>query len=167
VIGGGGTSGGGSAGMSGAGGSSSGGGGSGGTTGGSSGSSGMSGVGGTSGGGAAGTSGTFGGGAGGVAGTGGAPIDAGDPCPTLLAEVQAKLVEARRCCPACGAAYQCTGVADGVCCDVTVQNAASPATTSYLAALDKYTAQGCIPVCTRALCPVVPSGVCGLDGYCQ
>jgi hypothetical protein len=131
-------------------------GGAGGSVGGSSGSSGVGGSAGTTGG----TVGTTGG-TGGVGGTTGGAGGAGggDSCQALLADVQTKLIAAKKCCPVC-AALQCVAVVPGVCCDETVASSETPETQAYLIALKAFYAAGCSVDCPEIVCPNAPSYLC-------
>jgi hypothetical protein len=104
------------------------------------------------------------GGSGGVGGTGGS-----ETCEQLLADVHARLEEAKRCCPFCGA-LQCTGSVPGPCCDETVGYGESPETAAYLEAYKIWTNSGCFAACPRIACLVTPSYDCvvtGSTGRCR
>jgi hypothetical protein len=83
-------------------------------------------------------------------------LDAPATCDELAKEVAALTQEATTCCLMCKS-VQCTQVARGPCCEITVQDGDRGQTLTALAA--KYVAQ-CRPVCPALPCPAAPSSKC-------
>jgi hypothetical protein len=95
--------------------------------------------------------------------------DAAMSCAQLKSEVQTLETPARACNPQ--SQNQCSGVAQGPCCPITVTGGNDQAVNTFQQAVNLYKAQcdaGCIPI----MCPSTPSDECvggtqASQGSCQ
>ena len=97
------------------------------------------------------------------------PSNCGDPCATLLAQIDAARKTLRSCCPTCKS-LQCQGKARDVCCEITVNGGD---VAGFEALVTKYKNM-CQPMCPGVPCPPVPSMICDPDtssdpnaGHCR
>jgi len=96
---------------------------------------------------------------------GGGGGDGGVDCNALLAQLDTLQAKAQQCCPNCNI-VQCTGMATGLCCPITVNMATSQAAKDFEAARVAYEA-ACPSECPAIACLKVPSGVCDPSGVCR
>jgi hypothetical protein len=92
-------------------------------------------------------------------------IDSGLDCDAQLAALNALQAKAQACCATCDI-VQCYSAVPGMCCAITVNEPASPATQAFEAALKQYQA-ACPYGCPAIACPKAPTGICGASGECE
>jgi hypothetical protein len=95
----------------------------------------------------------------------GTGVDSGPDCDALLAELHALQLKAQACCATCDI-VQCYTAVPGMCCEITVTEATSPATQAFEAALTEYQ-KACPFGCPAIACPKAPTGICGASGECE
>lgn len=100
--------------------------------------------------------------------SGGSDEDGGDAsCAQLKTQLQMLQAPAQACDPT--KPTQCTSIAQGICCAVTVTAGNDMAVNTFQEAVDSYKAM-CDAGCLTPVCPTAPSNVCqgqGTMGTCQ
>jgi len=100
---------------------------------------------------------------------GGGGDDGGDAsCGELKSQIAMLQTPAQACNPT--APSQCNGIAQGICCPITVSAGNDQAVNTFQQAVDSYKSQ-CDAGCLTPVCPTAPSLVChttqGTQGLCQ
>jgi hypothetical protein len=102
-------------------------------------------------------------------GGGGGDDGGGDAtCPQLKTQIQMLQAPAQACNPT--QPSQCNGIAEGICCPITVTAGNDQAVNTFQQTVDAYKSQ-CDAACITTVCPTAPSLQCqatqGMQGVCQ